>query len=109
MREILGVAFRDKKVILILTHNIELLEAQKLSSSESAAIIRRIEDKDTAVDHDKQTAVYRRVEAVLENLRSDLDKVRAGEEPTGMGSHTDITNWALEFLSSLRHIVEPDA
>ncbi len=44
LRDSLIMAFKGKKQIMIITHNVELLEAKKLSSTETAAIILRIEE-----------------------------------------------------------------
>lgn len=43
LRDMLSMAFKGKQ-IMIITHNIELLKATKLDPSETATVIRRIEE-----------------------------------------------------------------
>lgn len=52
LREMLLMAFKGKKQIMILTHNIELLKAKKLDATETAAMIRRIEELQGVRDAD---------------------------------------------------------
>lgn len=42
LRDMLSVAFGDKKQVMVLTHNVELLAAKKLAPNDAAAVLRQI-------------------------------------------------------------------
>ncbi len=52
LRDALLMAFKGKKQIMIITHNIELLKAKKLNAAESAAMARKIEEMQGVRDVD---------------------------------------------------------
>ncbi len=108
LREIIRVAHGEKKVVVVLTHNIELLKAQKMNSSKAARILKRVEGAVTgdADDFDKMRAVYDQVTTVLDQFARDLALIRDGEKPTW--SADKMAEWAPEFLQSLARVVQPD-
>lgn len=110
LREIVGVGTKDKKLCVILTHNIELLRARKLSAAEAGRVLGRVQDHEAEAlakaQAELQGVIYQRVRNILDNYKRGLDQALAGEEPDFMGSHTDMASWALDFLVSMRQLVD---
>lgn len=103
LRETLRVAFGDKKLVVIITHNIELLRAQRLSTKKGSEYLKNIED---VAGSGLRDAIYERLRVVLNNYRSDIDQAMDGEEPKCMRSPTDMATWAMEFLVSMRRVID---
>lgn len=108
LREMLRVGYGDKKLVMVLTHNVEMLRLIKLDRAQAAQVVKRIDDPTAAEEFGKQQDVYRRVSSIIESKRLDLEKQRAGERPGCMESPQDMADWAMDFLEALRRIVDGD-
>lgn len=108
LREMLQVAYSDKKLIMVLTHNIEILALFKLDRAAAAQVIRRIDDPIESEEFGKQQDIFRRVVSIVESKRLDLEKRRSGEKPPCMENPNEMSEWAMDFLEALRRIVDGD-
>lgn len=110
LRDIVNVALKDKKLCVVLSHNIELLRARKLTAAQTARVLGRVQDHEaealTKVQAELQFSVYQRVRNTLDHYQRDLDQALAGDAPDCMSSHTDMASWAMDFLVGLRKLVD---
>jgi hypothetical protein len=103
LRDSLQVAFSDKKMVMLLTHNIELLKATKLPPGEVSKYLKNIEGTNQT---DVRDVVYERMRIVLTKFRDDIERAMKGEEPKCMDSHTDMAQWAMDFLVSMQRAID---
>ena len=108
LREMLRVGFGDKRLVMVLTHNVEMLRLIQLDRAAAAQVIKRIDDPTEAEEFGKQQDVYRRVVSIVESKRLDLEERRTGERPKCMESPTEMAEWSMDFLEALRKIVDGD-
>ncbi len=96
LAETLQVSLQDKKQICVLTHNIELLKARKLSPTEAAEIIRRVEAPSVAEAFARREALFQQI-----------SNVTSGWKPENFTSKPDseIAQWAVDFMMSLQRTV----
>lgn len=96
LEETLRVSFADKKQVCVLTHNIELLKARKLTPKEAAAIVRRVESPSVAEEFAKREALFQQISSVTAGWTPEVTRSKAAEE---------VQQWAIDFLTSLQRTV----
>lgn len=81
LKEIVSVAFKDQKLITVLTHNIEMLRARKLTAAQTGRILGHIQDYEAealaAAASEMQTTVYQRVRTFLDSHKGALPAATA--------------------------------
>lgn len=96
LAETLQVTFKDKKQVCVLTHNIELLKARKLTPSESAEIVRRVEAPSVAEAFSRREVLFQQVSNVTAGWKPENFTSKPAEE---------IQQWAVDFMTSIQRAV----